>query len=289
MSGAREILEAARSASVVPAASFQLLSVLLDEEAGADEIEAVVRLDPDLAARLLRLANSSRFGAGGGARTLREAAVRVGNQHLFALALSSDGSAIRRGVIGYGLAEGALWERGLAIAIAAEEVARERGAADPAIAYVAGLLCDCGKLVIGPHLERARDELWRLVRRASFSFERAELAVLGVDHAAVSAELLGSWGLPDEVVEAVRHHHAPGGARDADARALADCVHVADVLCATLGIGVPLEGARYRIDEESLARLDVSPEGIERIVGAWIPVFEETREALQVPEERKAA
>ena len=37
-----------------------------------------------------------------------------------------------------------------------------------------------------------------------------EFEVLGCDHAQAGAYLIGLWGLPDGVVEAIAFHHAPG-------------------------------------------------------------------------------
>ena len=39
--------------------------------------------------------------------------------------------------------------------------------------------------------------------------DEAERAVLGASHAEIGAYLLGLWGFPNAVVEAVAHHHAP--------------------------------------------------------------------------------
>lgn len=38
----------------------------------------------------------------------------------------------------------------------------------------------------------------------------AEIEVIGASHAEIGAYLLGIWGLPYPVVEAVAHHHQPG-------------------------------------------------------------------------------
>jgi hypothetical protein len=53
--------------------------------------------------------------------------------------------------------------------------------------------------------------------------------VLGTSHAEVGAYLLGLWGLPDGLVEAVAWHHNPGGCPGGGFTALT-AVHAADVL-----------------------------------------------------------
>jgi hypothetical protein len=53
-------------------------------------------------------------------------------------------------------------------------------------------------------------EVLALVRRGRGILE-AEAEVLGCNHADVAAYLLGSWGLPEAVVEGVAWHHDPAG------------------------------------------------------------------------------
>jgi HD-like signal output (HDOD) protein len=53
--------------------------------------------------------------------------------------------------------------------------------------------------------------------------------VLGTTHAEVGAYLLGLWGLPDPIVEAVAWHHNPTGCPSTSFTALT-AVHAADAI-----------------------------------------------------------
>lgn len=87
----------------------------------------------------------------------------------------------------------------------------------PGVLFTAGLLHDIGKLVIA---ERA------VSRRVSGDSGWGDANSV---HADVGAYLLGLWGLPEVLVEAVAHHHRPEAA-PAQARSLAAAVCLADWL-----------------------------------------------------------
>jgi HD-like signal output (HDOD) protein len=57
----------------------------------------------------------------------------------------------------------------------------------------------------------------------------AEKALLGCTHAEIGAYLLGIWGLPHPIVEAVVYHHRPADCLEAGFSPLT-AVHVADAV-----------------------------------------------------------
>jgi HD-like signal output (HDOD) protein len=66
-------------------------------------------------------------------------------------------------------------------------------------------------------------------RKSSDATLDAERAALGVTHSEVGAYLLGIWGLPLDIVEAVRHHHDEQGVPGHD-MTIARAVRLANVL-----------------------------------------------------------
>jgi HD-like signal output (HDOD) protein len=65
---------------------------------------------------------------------------------------------------------------------------------------------------------------------------RAEIEALGSSHAEIGAYLLGIWGLPFTVVEAVARHHDPETVPHTEFDVLSG-VHVADLLARELETG----------------------------------------------------
>jgi HD-like signal output (HDOD) protein len=61
-------------------------------------------------------------------------------------------------------------------------------------------------------------------------FHHIEEATLGVSHAEIGAYLLGLWGLPAPVVQAVAHHHHPARSDESETFGVLGANHVADLL-----------------------------------------------------------
>jgi HD-like signal output (HDOD) protein len=96
-------------------------------------------------------------------------------------------------------------------------------------AFTAGLLHDIGALVLlhaaPPDYVRALDRKKELGGDSA----AAERDIFGVTHAEVGAYLLGLWGIPFPIVEAVAFHHRPNDVPP-ESRALVGAIHIASAL-----------------------------------------------------------
>jgi HD-like signal output (HDOD) protein len=177
-----------------------LTAALESPHCGADTIAGVVCRDPALAAKILQLVNSSFFGLPRHVAALPQAVAYLGVTTLRSLVLSTEAmSLFRPAARAAGLDVDALSARAAATATEAARLAAPDHRHD---AFTAGLLSDLGLLLLAakaPELLR-RDE-----------------GELGFTHGAVGAYLLGLWGLPPAVVEAVAFHHEPVGPAPVDA------------------------------------------------------------------------
>jgi HD-like signal output (HDOD) protein len=95
--------------------------------------------------------------------------------------------------------------------------------------YIAGMMHDIGRLVLAA---RAPDRLGATFREAARSgkpLATVEEEQMGVTHAELGGYLLGLWGLPLPIVEAVAFHHRPDRVVPTNIDLLG-VVHVADYL-----------------------------------------------------------
>lgn len=126
-----------------------------------------------------------------------------------------------------------LWRHSFATSRIAYGVAKSVGLESPDAVATAALLHDVGKLI---SLIASPEDGRRIYGSLSFSrFEdlQQETEAWGVCHTRLGAEMARLWGLPEEVIDAIEHHHLPSyrGPEEVpgDTRVLL-AVHISDVL-----------------------------------------------------------
>jgi putative nucleotidyltransferase with HDIG domain len=199
-------LERTADAFVAQAAAWVESANLLDEqmenlpydeaglEASVDELLESGIIDPAFARALTSFRVLSR-------EALLEAARRLP-------VISSDDAEAKlqmeRAYASYGAKQ--LWLHALQTAEQTAAVAAEAGRLDAAEAYLAGCIHDIGRLAFAISPASEAVERWQ---RAGFPVTYAEYLTTGTDHAALGAEILKMWRFPEELVDAVEHHHRP--------------------------------------------------------------------------------
>jgi hypothetical protein len=108
----------------------------------------------------------------------------------------------------------------------------------------------------------------RQARDSRRPLHAVELETLGVTHAEIGAYLLGVWGLPFSIIEAVAYHHRPNALGDGPCEMLA-ALHAADAL-----VDPPVEGAEPELDLGFFERAGL----VERLV-EWRRIAASAREA----------
>lgn len=186
---------------VMPRAAGLLLRTTEDNTT-TRELEEIASSDPVLAAGVLRVANSARFGSRFEINNIRDAVMRVGVPEARKALLAS---CMERLFASKPLQE--IWQHSQFVADSAWEIAGITGV-DRETAYVAGLLHDIGRLafVTAPVRMREAEETFL---EAGFPRVYAESLVYQKDHAAFGADLLRKWTIPAGIVEAVEYHHRP--------------------------------------------------------------------------------
>ncbi len=131
-------------------------------------------------------------------------------------------------------------------------------------AMVAGMLHDVGKLIMAWKLPERFKKLLREAREEQCPLYKVEEREFGFSHAEIGAYLLGLWGLPYAVVEAVALHHAPNRVPHQSFDA-ATAVYIANLLTQELNSSSPSPGENgLQSNEEELISL-----GVQKDIPNW--------------------
>jgi HD-like signal output (HDOD) protein len=145
-----------------------------------------------------------------------------------------------------------------------------RGALDDAL--MAGMLHDVGKLVLAVNLPKEYRAVMDQAAKTGFPLHQVESERLGLTHAEVGAFLMGLWGMPDPVLEAIAYHHHPADDQHHAFGPLI-AVHAADALFNLTMPDPGMPGGETRVDMEYLASL-----GLNTRMSAWLAVAEKAKE-----------
>jgi len=274
----REIISKMKSFPSMSGIAAKVLKLLDDPDSSAGQVEQLLKQDPSLTANLLKLTNSAYFGIPSKVGSVRHAIAMLGWKRLSKLVMAACVSAITdRQIPGYDLPPGALWQHSVAVSVTAEGLMRELKVAESDEIFTAALLHDLGKLILGGFVEKELKEIEKVAARG-IPFQMAEQEVLGTDHAEIGSLMLESWSFPPKLVSAVRWHHDPDSAPETSA--MTDIVHVANVLCLMIGIGIGVEGLHYEPSVSATKRLGIKPTQLELIASQTVEWAEELADAV---------
>jgi HD-like signal output (HDOD) protein len=197
------ILEDLRTSGRLPSpggVALKLMELTRRDDVSSAELARTLAMDPALAGRVLRVANSAASGRA--AVSIGDAVVRVG----------FDG--VRRLAMGFSLVErngsGACqefdykgyWSRSLAAAVAAERFARETRAAAGDEAFTLGLLHDVGSLALATVHPREYGYVIGIAGQTPEQQRVVERETFRVCHRELTGLMLADWQIPAPLVAA---------------------------------------------------------------------------------------
>jgi HD-like signal output (HDOD) protein/ActR/RegA family two-component response regulator len=245
-----------------PQTLMDLVAALDAEDASTESVGTVVERDPAATAKILHLVNSSAYTTGRKVSDVGQAVALLGLDTVRGLVLTHD--LIRTFDIGGGMP--AEWIDGLTLhSVETSRLARMLGADTDwqSHAFTGGLLHEVGQLVLASSRPADFHRVLAAWRDGGAEPDAAplhvhEAAVFDVSHIDAGARLIGLWGLPAVIIEAIAGHattEPPDAAVDpASAVALAHLAVEADLgaVCGPCGDpGAVLDVDR--LDERSRA------------------------------------
>lgn len=218
-----------------PEVYLRINDMLADDTASADDFAKVIMHDPALAARMLKLVNSSYYGLPSKVDTISRALTIVGMHELTNLVYSicaiKSFSKMSSDITNMNT----FWRHGVYCGIAARELAKEAKCINPERLFVAGLLHDLGTLAINRKYPDVAQKLIESSAGSEQNLATQERQEFGFDHAQLGALMLENWNLPDATCQAIRFHHDLACAEKAQFEAA--IINLADGLANCSGTG----------------------------------------------------
>lgn len=254
----KKILENNSALPSVPEILVKIKEILDDPRYSAKDVSTIISLDQAIAARVLKLANSAYFNFNPPIPTIEEACILLGEKNLISIVLVAGMSKmLGKKLEGYNIPSGSLFYHSIAAAIAADLIARDKMPLFELDAFSAGLLHDCGKIVLGEYVSKRKKEFTKVIREENINFYEAETMIFGFSHADIGYKLLESWDIPEIQTHAIGFHHHPW---HSDGNELAYILNLADYLAIKSGFSasVNISSVDVHISNEVLGFLDVS-------------------------------
>jgi HD-like signal output (HDOD) protein len=203
----RAIVGRMRQLPAIPRIYSALRSLVNDEKVTATEVARVVGTDPSIAARVLQIVNSAFFRLPRRITKIEQAVSYLGFTVIRNIAMSVEiFSQWPSKPFGH-LHQAKLQAHVRAVAAAARALTVKTPIADDTM--LAGLLHDIGYWVLAEEFSAELGASLELAAATAIPVHEAESRVIGASHAEIGAYLLGIWGLPYPVIEAVAYHHEP--------------------------------------------------------------------------------
>ena len=201
----KKILEENKELSSLPQVIVEVINIANSPDASIADLAGVVKKDPALTAKLLRIVNSPYYGQSREITTIHQAVVTVGLRTVTSVALAASIYDKFRSM-GQSIDRVRFWRHSLEVALTSRLIAREVGHDPAEEAFAAGLLHDIGSLVLESSFPDEFEKNCRLVE-SGVRVTSVEQRTWGTNHARVGQFLLKQWGLPEKISQAVGNHH----------------------------------------------------------------------------------
>jgi len=260
----KKILSNIKDLPPMPQTVLKAREIIANPRSDFKDLAALFETDQAIAAKILKLANSPYYGFGGKVSSIQRASVILGHKTLGELiSMGGASSILAKRLDGYGLDAGALWKHSLAVAFGSRIIAQM---IDPSLindAFTSGLIHDTGKLILDKYIAEHWDKFEAFMADSDATFLNAEKAILELDHAETAFEVCKAWNIPRTLTIAIRYHHVPSRSNGS---ILAYIVHVADAIAMMTGLGMGVDGALYKMDDDAMEFLKIKEESINEIM-----------------------
>lgn len=224
----KEIVGRIEKLPSLPRIHSELMLTMSSKNVSNEEVTQILKKDMAICAKTLQVVNSAYFRLPRTISRMEEAVVFLGFDTIMQIVLAVEVFQYSESRLHPTMSLEVLQSHALLVASLASSFFTEKQ--DKGDAFTAGLLHDIGWLVLAAEMPDYIDNvLSEMKANQSWTMYEAEQHVYGATHAEIGGYLIGLWGLPYPIVEAVSNHHKPTRV-DLEKFSILSATHIADGL-----------------------------------------------------------
>jgi len=277
----QKALAAVGEIATLPEVTVRIIEVVEDPKGTARDLHDVIKKDPALSAKVLKVVNSAFYGLPGQVASVDRAIVLLGLSAVKNIAIAASISRLFNGSQRSDLFDAReLWRHSLAVGVAAKKISQMAG--DPAgheEVFLAGLIHDLGLLIERQAFGSQLNDVVRTKLDTGENFLEIERRIVGATHQDLGEGLTMRWKFPRHLRAAVGFHHNPEDLA-AELRRMGLIIHCADILCCQEQFGFHLTASDEEFTQELLESIGVTVEQLVEVRDSMGPDLEEAHAML---------
>jgi len=208
----------------IPKIVQELIENFNNPDIDADEISKKIQMDQVISAKVMRLANSARYGAGRSIPSIDSAVVMLGFDTLKTLVVASGITGAFKDIPGFDKKQ--FWRDSFMTGSISKLISKHTNV-DPETAFTCGMMHNIGELLIHIVHEEIAVKIDDL---AASGAKRVDLQEnqFGYNYTQVGYELAKRWNFPEEILAGIANQESPNDAEEFSP--LAATVHISKYL-----------------------------------------------------------
>ena len=252
--------------ATLPEITIKIIQVVEDPKSTARDLHEIIKNDPALSVKVLKVVNSAFYGLPGQVASVDRAIILLGLSAVKNIAIAASIARLFKGRrISKEYSAADLWRHSVAVAVVANDLAQ--ASPHPVMAneiFVAGMIHDIGTLVARQAFPEKFSQVVDHCTQTGKDFLQCEREIIGADHQAFGVGLTTKWKFPRHLRAAVGFHHNPQDLSQ-ELRNIATLIQMADVLACQAECGFPLTARHGEISQEMLDTLGLTEEQLTQI------------------------
>ncbi|MDT0593524.1 HDOD domain-containing protein [Glaciecola petra] len=181
----------------LPDTCIRLRHILDDPKSSLDDIAKVMSVDPNLSAKVLKLANSALFRFPSQVSSISKALSVIGGEAAYNISMAQTANLAFKSVNGACLNFKSFWEKSVCTGIIAKSLYQQIQKRGSERYFVMGIMLNLSELVVADHLDtKYRTYLSNKVNRLPLETQRESL---GFCFSHCSGRVLEAWNLPESI------------------------------------------------------------------------------------------